>query len=466
MSKYIDLVKNIGLFAISNIAIKFIVFFLTPLYTYYLTTSQFGLTDMLNTVVSLILPLATLSIPDAVLRFCIDDKENSRRYITIGLVVTLLGSLFVCAFLPSLNLGIFGGLSAYRWWFFSAYIMVALQTLGSNIARGLNQVKLMSVASVLSAVVNGVLSVVLIAVFHYGIEGFFVAYILGNAIGALCYFIGGEHYRYILWNDFSPSFLRVMLTYCVPLIPNALFWWVNQSINRFFITGIMGIAASGLFAAASKIPSILNLVSGVFQQAWSLSAFQEYRNEGKDKFFNNIYELYNMGMAVCTVVLIVLSRWIASFMFQKDFYAAWVYVPVLLLTFYYNSLNSFYGSIFTASMKTRALFSTTMVGGLACVVLTYPLIRILGLQGAGVAAALSTFIVLVLRVRASRMYMRIRHDVMDLVITHSLVVVSCLCMVVDTRPTFIVAVCAAVILVAEKGWRTMRILLHRQVNDA
>ena len=344
--------------------------------------------------------------------------------------------------------------------------MVALQTLGSNIARGLNQVKLMSVASVLSAVVNGVLSVVLIAVFHYGIEGFFVAYILGNAIGALCYFIGGEHYRYILWNDFSPSFLRVMLTYCVPLIPNALFWWVNQSINRFFITGIMGIAASGLFAAASKIPSILNLVSGVFQQAWSLSAFQEYRNEGKDKFFNNIYELYNMGMAVCTVVLIVLSRWIASFMFQKDFYAAWVYVPVLLLTFYYNSLNSFYGSIFTASMKTRALFSTTMVGGLACVVLTYPLIRILGLQGAGVAAALSTFIVLVLRVRASRMYMRIRHDVMDLVITHSLVVVSCLCMVVDTRPTFIVAVCAAVILVAEKGWRTMRILLHRQVNDA
>ena len=47
--------------------------------------------------------------------------------------------------------------------------------------------------------------------------------------------------------------LKKMLLYSVPLMPNAIFWWVGTSVNRFFITSMLGIGASGLFAAASKI---------------------------------------------------------------------------------------------------------------------------------------------------------------------------------------------------------------------
>ena len=43
-----------------------------------------------------------------------------------------------------------------------------------------------------------------------------------------------------------------MIIYALPLIPNNLFWWLSTGINRLFITGMLGIAASGMFAAASK----------------------------------------------------------------------------------------------------------------------------------------------------------------------------------------------------------------------
>lgn len=84
MNKYKNLLLNTGLFAFSQFATKLITFFLVPLYTYYMTTEQFGVTDMSSTVIALLLPLVTLSASDAVLRFVIDDKKNQDKYISLG----------------------------------------------------------------------------------------------------------------------------------------------------------------------------------------------------------------------------------------------------------------------------------------------------------------------------------------------------------------------------------------------
>lgn len=75
-----------------------------------------------------------------------------------------------------------------------------------------------------------------------------------------------------------------MIIYALPLIPNNLFWWLSTGINRLFITGMLGIAASGMFAAASKIPGLLNTAYMVFQQAWQLSAYQEVKRQKNRKF--------------------------------------------------------------------------------------------------------------------------------------------------------------------------------------
>ena len=50
MGKYKDLMVNTGLFAFTQIATKLITFFLVPLYTAYMSTADFGVTDMSSTV--------------------------------------------------------------------------------------------------------------------------------------------------------------------------------------------------------------------------------------------------------------------------------------------------------------------------------------------------------------------------------------------------------------------------------
>ena len=84
MNKYRTLLLNIGLFGINTVATKLITFLLVPLYTYYLSTKEFGITDMSLTVISLVLPIASMSISDAVLRFVIDDSNDQKSVVSYG----------------------------------------------------------------------------------------------------------------------------------------------------------------------------------------------------------------------------------------------------------------------------------------------------------------------------------------------------------------------------------------------
>lgn len=122
----------------------------------------------------------------------------------------------------------------------------------SSVARGLNQLKLIAIVSLVSSVINIVLAILLIAVIPLCIHGFFSSIFFANLVDAILYVLFGHHYHFIRFKWVrGGNVLRKMLLYSIPLIPNSLFWWATQSINRFFITAMIGIGASGIFAAAS-----------------------------------------------------------------------------------------------------------------------------------------------------------------------------------------------------------------------
>jgi O-antigen/teichoic acid export membrane protein len=57
---------------------------MVPLYTYTLTTSQFGTVDLLITTVNLFLPIASLSLFDAVFRFAMDNDVDNAQVFNFG----------------------------------------------------------------------------------------------------------------------------------------------------------------------------------------------------------------------------------------------------------------------------------------------------------------------------------------------------------------------------------------------
>ncbi|MGO4922419.1 lipopolysaccharide biosynthesis protein [Bifidobacterium choerinum] len=404
MGKYKTLLLNIGLFALNTISTKLITFLLVPLYTYFLTAAQFGITDMSLTVVGLISPVLTLSIGDAVTRYIIEDSHDEGRYVSVGFWVTLLGCLLMLIGLPILNLSVFGGLGSYKWYFIVYFTSISFNGYLGNVARGLNRIKLLTEASIASSLVSATSAGMLIGLLNWKTEGYFMSLIMGGVTSITMYLVFGRFGRYISLPRIKHDrdILKMMLLYSIPLIPNSIFWWIGTGVNRFFITAMLGIGASGLFAAASKIPNILNLVSSTFWQAWSLSAFQQFKKNDTSKFYSNVFVVFRTLCFVVASALVLGTPWLASLLLQKSFYEAWVFVPPLILAFLFNAFAGFYGTVFTASMKTTYLLTSTVAASLVVIAMTWLLIPVMGLQGAAWALVASNLVMYGMRVfRAS-----------------------------------------------------------------
>ena len=86
-SKYGALSKNTLLFTINSFGSKVITFLLVPLYTNVLSTNDYGTADLMTSTAQLLIPLLTLNIQDAVLRFSLDKTKNPKKIISVGCTI-------------------------------------------------------------------------------------------------------------------------------------------------------------------------------------------------------------------------------------------------------------------------------------------------------------------------------------------------------------------------------------------
>ena len=116
------LLSDTLLFFIGSIGSKFIQFFLVPLYTYTLSTIEYGTSDLLLTTVNFLMPIFSLQVSDALLRFGLDKKISQIDTITTCIRILMYGTIFTIVFSPFLLL--YKPLSNYIFYFvmFTFYI--------------------------------------------------------------------------------------------------------------------------------------------------------------------------------------------------------------------------------------------------------------------------------------------------------------------------------------------------------
>ena len=396
-------------------ATRLISFVLIPLYTYFMSAGEYGLTDMSLTVISLLTPLVTLDIAESAIRYIVGDHARTNEYAAVALGITLASVAIVALFTPLLDFGAFGGLGAYKGWFVLAYATSALMSMCGQVARGMNRVKLIPICATASSLVTLALAAALIGASGMGVVGYFMSVSAGPTIAIVLYLtvggigsavIRGAHAIVVLSHGELKELVVPMLRYSLPLIPNSLFWWMGSSINRLFITGALGISASGMFAAASKVPNLINTAYSVFQQAWQLSAFQESEDEGLSRFFSMVFTLVQAGMTVLCALLSFTAPWVAAVLLQGETYGAWPMIGILLLSNLFNVFATFYGTVYSTTMHTTFIMKTTVFGALSCVVLTPVLIPFIDTFGACVASVIGQGLVFVMRAVDSRKYLR------------------------------------------------------------
>lgn len=418
MDKYKKLFSNSAIFAIGNLGSKMITFVMVPLYTRYLTTSQYGQSDVLSTLVSLLTPVLTLSIIDAVFRFAIDKTSDNRQVLTNGIYISLI-SAFVCIILSPVlahfHYGIYVCVLTYA---------SAVESMFQQFARGIGRSKLYASTGIMITVITVISNIILIVLFGWGLSGYLASMLIAQIGGLIYLVIALKAWQYISFKYFNKTLAVKMLIYSMPLIPNAVSWWLSNSANKIFIALMLGASANGIYAVANKIPSLISVFYTIFTQAWQISAVEEFKSKDVGKFFSTVLSATLNLLFIGVAVLTLLSKFLVHILSTPAYYSAWQIVPWLALAVLYSCASSFIGTVYTSSMKTGQLLSTTMAGAVINIVMNLIMIPIMGVVGAGVGAAVSFAMVSILRLRGSRHFIHISVDWKLVVVSQILILVE------------------------------------------
>lgn len=409
MDRYRYLLKNIGLLTISQFGTKLLSFFLVPLYTNVLTTTEYGTYDLFNTTVSLLIPILTLNIVDASLRFALDKNTDPCAVFSISIQYILKGSVLIFL-ISALNhlFKINTVLDQYWYFFILMFVLSALGGVVSYFARGIERVADVSISGLLTSAVMIGLNILFLLPLHMGISGYFLATIIGSFAGTFYLIIRIKAWHYFQLGRPNAQLKKEMLSYSKPLIANSIAWWINNASDRYIVIWLCGLAANGIYSVGYKIPSILNIFQTIFNQAWTLSAVKDFDPEDTDGFFSQMYNLYNFGMVFICSVLIVSTRWIAKILYAKDFYAAWKYVPFLMIAIVFGSLSGYIGGIFSAVKQSKIFAQSTVIGAISNIIMNLCFVYFLGPMGAAAATAISFWLVWAIRVKHLKKYIHLK----------------------------------------------------------
>lgn len=394
--KYSYLAKNTMLFTISSFGSKILTFFLVPFYTRVLTTEEYGIADLIQTTAYLLIYIFTINIADSVLRFAIERKEKSGEILSYGIKVLICGSCILggcLLFTASLHLITFS--PEYIVLLFLVFVSIALNQVLSNYLRAIDKITDVAISGIMVTAVTIACNLFFLLYLQTGLSGYLLSIVLGHVTSCI----------YCLWKS-GLSFLgmrcpknikRAMCYYSIPLVFNGVAWWMNSSIDKYFVAWMLGASVNGLLAVANKIPTVLSLFQSIFAQAWNLSAIREFNANDEDGFFSKTYTIYNAGMVLVCSILILLNILISRMLFSDAFFEAWKYSSVLLLAGLFCSLSGFCGSIFTAVKNSKIFATSTVIAALINIILNGIFIKVWGLQGAVIATAISFFTIWLIR---------------------------------------------------------------------
>lgn len=446
-SRYRYLADNIALFSVSNFVSKILVFLLVPLYTDVLTTYEYGVADVMQVTLLLLVPALTLNMGEAALRFGIEYADRRGSILKAGLRHVLRAdalvvglSIFSFAFAGKL-------LKWYLLLFAMLFIANSLYEFLILYFQGCEAVPIVVIGSVTSTVVMIASNIIFLLVVRIGLNGYIFSQILAFATASTVMLLLGKSAHLVKELRDDKELNGEMLKYGTVMIAYSTGSWINNAADRYLVLAICGAAANGVYGVAYKIPAILMVFQRIFAQAWQMSATKSYKDDKSAEFFTKMYRTYNSFMVTGCAFLILLVEPVSRFMFRKDFFDAWVYVPPLLISVIFGALTGFLGSICLAHKDSRSMGIATSIGAVANVAMNLMFIPKYGAMGAAVATAISYCIMWALSYRFVRKHVMIENNLLSDVLGISVLIALTLAMVGQLPGRYIIGCVLTVIVI-------------------
>ena len=379
-NRYKLLIKDTLIFALGSLGSKLILFFLVPLYTNYLTAAEYGIADLVTTVSQLLIPISSLVINNAVIRFGMMHGEKPEDVLATSFVVLGFSALVVGASLPFM--GMYEPIAQWRGYLAAQVMLANISEVERTYLKVKGKNKAFSLISILQTAVLACMNIVLLTIRNAGISGYLVSNIVATASTTIAAFFVGGVLSDLRRGKLDYGLLRRMVSYSGPLILSNVSWWVVNSSDKIMIEWLLSASLLGVYTAASKIPSLINVIIAIFNQAWGISTIREIESCDETAFYGKVFALFTTLLFGACLLFIALLRPFMEVYVGHAFVDAWKYASFLLVAAVFYSVSAFIGSLYSAFQKTTNDMWTTMLCAAVNLGVNYVAIPRIGLWGA------------------------------------------------------------------------------------
>ena len=380
MSNYKSLLKDTVIFAVGSLGSKVILFLLVPLYTNYLSSAEYGTAELITTIASLFIPILCLAINTAEIRYGLMKNVKAENVAVASFFVLILSALLTLMLVPMTSLYP----SLYQWrWYLAFYIVVSsfaevertyLKVKGKN--------KLFAIIGISKTAVLALANILLLVVAQMRVEGYLLAIIFSYIFEIIITYIASGLYLDLPHGTLDVSLLRRMIGYSAPLILSSISWWLIHSSDKIMLDLMIGSSMLGIYTAATKIPSLINVFNGFFNQAWAIFSFKEVDSNNNSRVFSTTFGMFCTFLTgLCLMILSFVKPFMSAYV-GKEFQEAWLYTPFLLVSAVLAAFSAILSTVYSALEKTRAEMWTTLLCALINIAVNFVGIKRFGIWGA------------------------------------------------------------------------------------
>lgn len=398
-----DLIKHTAIYGSGFVATAAVSLVLVPVYTHYLSPSEYGLLALLLVLYGLMKVVYDLGFTNSVARFYFDEKGADEA----GAGLSQMSSTAL-AFLA-----VFGGLLTAALWLFDEE-MSRLLTGGSGHGNLVRIVAVMLYAETLAIVpltmirmqerssafvlitiarlVGALaLSLVFVVLLDRGVEGA----LLGNAVpsvGVLLLLL--PEYRRIVGAAPSQTLLRQMLAFGLPFFPVLLSGWLIDASDRYLLELFRSREEVGFYSLAYRIVQVMQLAVAAFSMGWAPLRYRIYAREDAREIYRRLTTYYVLAAGLLSVAIAVFAGAIIAVVSPPSYAPAASVVPLLVLAY---AMQGLYYLMVTGMGVTKQTMPMVWISGAAVVLnigINLLLVPAWGMKGAALTTVLA-YVVLV-----------------------------------------------------------------------
>ena len=397
MNKKNSLAKSTLIISIGTFLPKLASFITLPILTGCLTQEQYGTYDIITVLVSLYLPSLTLQVKSAAFRFLLDvreDKNKQKKIITnimsMTVLISVISLLILFIFLP-------GTSPAVRLWICGYYFADILVNTVRQIARGLGKNIDYSISAIISAFGKMIFAVIFVWGLKWGLLGGTIALCLASLLSFIYISCRLKVWKYIDLKLNDKNIIKSILSYSWPIVPNEMSLWVMNMSDRLIVTEVLGVTVNAVYAAATKIPQLINLAQSALNLAWQECAALSVKDKDSADYYTEMFNTMLKLQGGVFGVVIGSAPILFKILIKGSYEEAYAQIPILCASLFFSGMAIYLGGIYLAFKASKNVGFTTIGAAVINIIVDISLINFIGLYAASVSTLVSYICLFIFR---------------------------------------------------------------------